>query len=94
MVDDYPFVGDVRGRGHVPGDRAGQGQEDEGAAPAKVTERIFTECVQRGLLTMAYSAQLPASSRALTIDEATAMNGLAILEEVFDHMAREGYWRQ
>ena len=30
---------------------------------------------------------------ALTIDEATAKNGLAILREVFDLVEREGWWR-
>jgi hypothetical protein len=30
---------------------------------------------------------------ALTIDEATAMNGLAILREVFDLLDKEGSWK-
>ena len=30
---------------------------------------------------------------ALTIDEATALEGLEILGEVFDLVAREGSWR-
>ncbi len=39
--------------------------------PRQVTERIFTECVRRGLLTMAYAASFRIQP-ALTIDEATA----------------------
>ena len=59
--------------------------------PRKVTERIFKECVRRGLLTMAYSASFRIQP-ALTIDEATARNGIAILREVFDLVARERIW--
>jgi 4-aminobutyrate aminotransferase-like enzyme len=54
--------------------------------------RIFTECVRRGLLTMAYAASFRIQP-ALTIDEATAKNGLAILREVFDVVARERLWQ-
>jgi 4-aminobutyrate aminotransferase-like enzyme len=58
----------------------------------KVTERIFQAAVKRGLLTMSYSASFRIQP-PLTTDEATAMNGLAILREVFDEVEREGYWR-
>ena len=43
----------------------------------QVTERIFHECVRRGLLTMAYAANFRIQP-ALTMDEATAKNGLAV----------------
>ena len=51
--------------------------------PRKATRRIFDECVQRGLLTMAYAPSFRIQP-ALTIDAATAANGVAILREVFD----------
>jgi 4-aminobutyrate aminotransferase-like enzyme len=57
-----------------------------------VTERIFQECVRRGLLAMSYSPHFRIQP-PLTTDEATAMNGLAILREVFDVVASEGWWR-
>jgi len=57
-----------------------------------VTDRIFAECVKRGLLTMAYAASFRIQP-ALTIDAATARNGLAILAEVFDAVAADGSWR-
>ena len=60
--------------------------------PRQVTERIFGECVRRGLLTMSYSASFRIQP-PLTTDEATARNGLAILGEVFDLVDREGWWR-
>jgi 4-aminobutyrate aminotransferase-like enzyme len=49
------------------------------------------ECVRRGLLTMSYAASFRIQP-ALTIDEATARNGIEILREVFDHVARERLW--
>ena len=60
--------------------------------PRRVTERIFTEAVRRGLLTMAYAASFRIQP-ALTIDEATARNGVAILREVFDVVERERLWQ-
>jgi hypothetical protein len=48
--------------------------------------------VRRGLLTMAYSPHFRIQP-ALTTDEATARNGLAILREVFDLALREGWAR-
>ena len=72
FVDRYPFVGFVRRRRAVP--RASSWSSDKKTKeplPRKVTERIFTECVRRGLLTMAYAASFRIQP-ALTIDEATA----------------------
>jgi hypothetical protein len=50
------------------------------------------ECVRRGLLTMSYSASFRLQP-ALTLDEATARNGLAILAEVFDLVSRDAWWK-
>jgi 4-aminobutyrate aminotransferase-like enzyme len=60
--------------------------------PRAVTERIFNECVRRGLLTMAYAASFRIQP-ALTIDEATGKNALGLLAEVFDDAARAGWWK-
>jgi 4-aminobutyrate aminotransferase / (S)-3-amino-2-methylpropionate transaminase / 5-aminovalerate transaminase len=57
-----------------------------------VTERIFTEAVKRGLLTMAYAASFRIQP-ALTIDASTAKNGVEILREVFDVVERERLWQ-
>jgi 4-aminobutyrate aminotransferase-like enzyme len=57
----------------------------------EVTRRIFDECVKRGLLTMSYAPSFRIQP-ALTIDRATAMNGIAILREVFGLVARERSW--
>jgi 4-aminobutyrate aminotransferase-like enzyme len=92
FVDRYPFVGFVQGAGLFLRVELVEDKKTKKPLPRKVTERIFQECVKRGLLTMAYAASFRIQP-ALTIDEATARNGLAILAEVFDTVAREGYWR-
>lgn len=91
-VDKYPFVGHVRGAGMFLSIELVSDKVKKTELTRKVTERLFTECVRRGLLTMGYSAHFRIQP-PLTTDEATAMNGLAILEEAFDHMAAEGYWK-
>ncbi len=91
-VDRYPFVGTVRGAGMFLGIELVSDKAKKTPLGRKVTERIFGECVRRGLLTMSYSASFRIQP-PLTTDEATARNGLAILGEVFDLVEREGWWR-
>jgi 4-aminobutyrate aminotransferase / (S)-3-amino-2-methylpropionate transaminase / 5-aminovalerate transaminase len=91
-VDRYPFVGTVRGAGMFLAIELVSDKVEKTPLPRKVTERIFGECVRRGLLTMSYSASFRIQP-PLTTDEATARNGLAILREVFDLVDREGWWK-
>jgi 4-aminobutyrate aminotransferase-like enzyme len=91
-VDRYPFVGTVRGSGMFLAIELVSDKAKKTPLTRKVTERIFGECVRRGLLTMSYSASFRIQP-PLTTDEATARNGLAILGEVFDLVDREGWWR-
>ena len=89
---DYPFVGHVDGRGLFIRMELVSHKQTKEPLPRVVTERIFHECVRRGLLTMVYAPSfrlLP----ALTIDRETAANGIAILREVFDAMKRTQAWR-
>jgi 4-aminobutyrate aminotransferase/(S)-3-amino-2-methylpropionate transaminase len=92
MCERYPFVGYVDGAGLMLRMELVKDKKTKEKLPKAVTERIFTEAVKRGLLTMAYAASFRIQP-ALTIDEATARNGLAILREVFDVVEREGLWR-
>jgi 4-aminobutyrate aminotransferase-like enzyme len=91
-VDRYPFVGTVRGAGMFLAIELVSDKVKKTPLPRKITERIFLECVRRGLLTMSYSASFRIQP-PLTTDEATARNGLAILREVFDLVDREGWWK-
>jgi 4-aminobutyrate aminotransferase-like enzyme len=92
FVDRYPFVGFVQGQGLFLRVELVKDKKTKEPLPRKVTERIFQECVKRGLLTMSYAPSFRIQP-PLTTDEATARNGLAILAEVFDTVAREGFWR-
>jgi 4-aminobutyrate aminotransferase/(S)-3-amino-2-methylpropionate transaminase len=92
LQERYPFVGHVDGVGLMLRMELVRDKKTKEKLAKPVTERIFTEAVRRGLLTMAYAASFRIQP-ALTIDEATARNGLAILREVFDVVEREGLWR-
>jgi 4-aminobutyrate aminotransferase/(S)-3-amino-2-methylpropionate transaminase len=91
-VDLYPFIGTVRGSGMFMAIEMVSDKAAKTPLTRKVTERIFNECVRRGLLTMSYSASFRIQP-PLTTDEATARNGLAALKEVFDLVDREGWWK-
>jgi len=91
FAERFPFVGFVQGSGLFLRVELVKDRKTKEPLSRKVTERIFMECVRHGLLTMAYSASFRVQP-ALTIDEATARNGLAILTEVFDLVLREKWW--
>ncbi|MGC9983582.1 MAG: aspartate aminotransferase family protein [Polyangia bacterium] len=91
FVDRYPFVGCVQGAGMFMRIELVKDKAGKEPLPRPVTERIFHECVRRGLLTMAYAANFRIQP-ALTMDEATAKNGLAVLREVFDLVDRERWF--
>jgi 4-aminobutyrate aminotransferase-like enzyme len=91
-VDRYSFVGTARGSGMFMALELVSDKVEKTPLTGKVCDRIFNECVRRGLLTMAYSPHFRIQP-PLTTDEATAMNGLAVLKEVFDLVERETWWR-
>jgi 4-aminobutyrate aminotransferase-like enzyme len=91
FVERYPFVGCVQGSGLFMRVELVKDKASKEPLPRPVTERIFHECVRRGLLTMSYAANFRIQP-ALTMDEATAKNGLAVLREVFDRVDRERWF--
>jgi 4-aminobutyrate aminotransferase-like enzyme len=93
FVDDYPFVGEVRGRGLFIGIELVRNKKTKEPISRATSRRIFDACVERGLLTMAYAPSFRIQP-ALTIDRATAMNCIAILREVFDLVKRDRDWER
>jgi 4-aminobutyrate aminotransferase-like enzyme len=91
FVDDYPFVGEVHGRGLMLGVELVADKHTREPLSRRAARRIFDECLRRGLLTMAYAPSFRIQP-ALTIDEATARNGIVVLREVFDRVKRERLW--
>lgn len=93
FVDRYDFVGHVRGRGLFLSIELVEDKATKEPLSSEGTRFIFSECVRRGLLTMSYSPHFRLQP-ALTLDLATAENGIAILREVFDvfaaHPSRQG----
>jgi 4-aminobutyrate aminotransferase-like enzyme len=55
-------------------------------------QEVFQECLRRGLLAMVYTPHVRIQP-ALTIDRETALEGLAVLDEVFRGLAESGRWR-
>lgn len=86
--DRFRFVGQVRGRGLFLAIELVKDKKTKEPLSKAATNRIFAECLQRGLLTMAYAASFRIQP-AMTLDEATARNAVAILEEVFALVERE-----
>lgn len=93
FVDEYPFVGEVRGRGLLLAIELVRSKRSKEPLGTRITRRIYHECVARGLLAMTYAPRVRVQP-ALTIDEATANNGIAILREVFDLAKREHWWEE
>ena len=91
FVERYPFCGHAQGAGLFLGLELVKDKKTKEPLSRHVTGRIFKEAVLRGLFTMAYSPSFRLQP-ALTIDEGTARNGLAILREVFDLVEREKIW--
>ncbi len=92
MLDKYPFIGDVRGAGLFLGIEMVKDKETREPLSKPVCTRVFKECLKRGLLTMSYASSFRIQP-AMTIDEGTIDNAVAILTEVFDLMKTEGFWR-
>ena len=92
MQERYAFIGDVHGAGLFLGIEMVKDRRTKEPVEAAVMKQLYTECVQRGLLAMTYTPHIRLQP-ALTIDEETALEGLAILDEVFQKLDESGRWR-
>ncbi|MBL8714658.1 MAG: aminotransferase class III-fold pyridoxal phosphate-dependent enzyme [Myxococcales bacterium] len=86
---EHRFVGQVRGRGLFLSIELVKDKVTKEPLSKAATNRIFTECLKRGLLTMSYASSFRIQP-AMTLDEATARNAVEILREVFALVEREG----
>jgi 4-aminobutyrate aminotransferase/(S)-3-amino-2-methylpropionate transaminase len=88
----FEFVGEARGRGLMIGIELVQDKKTRERVDKKICHRIFHGCLERGLLSMTYSNPIRIIP-PLTISEKSAMQALAILEEVFMEVQRDGSYK-
>jgi 4-aminobutyrate aminotransferase/(S)-3-amino-2-methylpropionate transaminase len=84
--EKFPFVGEVRGRGLLIGVELVKNRATKEKLDKETCKLIFHECLKRGLITMGYNPDIRINP-PLIIDEATAEEGIAIMEEVFTLVA-------
>jgi len=92
MQERYRFIGDVHGAGLFLGLEMVKDRRTKEPVDASVMKQVYMECVQSGLLAMTYTPHIRLQP-ALTIDEATALEGLAVLDGVFRKLDESGRWR-
>ncbi len=90
-LEKYPFVGEVRGKGLLAAVELVKSKESRQPLGKPACEWIFKECLQRGLLTMAYAPRVRINPPLVITDE-QALEGVAILDEVFAAMQQKGSW--
>lgn len=90
LKEKYRFVGDVRGKGLMLGVELVKDRTTKEPLPKEVTQALFQQCLRRGLMAMCYS-HLIRINPPLIIDEGTALEGLAILDEAMARVAEQ--WR-
>ncbi len=92
LQEKYEFIGDVRGKGLLIGIELVKDRVSKEPLDKKVCVRMFHEGMKRGLISMIYNPHFRVNP-ALSMDQATADTSIAILDEVFSVIAREGNWR-
>jgi 4-aminobutyrate aminotransferase-like enzyme len=90
MKEKHRIIGDVRGRGLLLGLDLVRDRRSKELVSKDFTKALFQECLRRGLVAMSYTPVIRINP-PLSIDEATALEGLEILDEAIGALARE--WR-
>ena len=83
MQERHSEIGDVRGRGLLLGVELVKDRTTKEPLPKAWTRELFAECLRRGLVAMCYAHTIRINP-PLSIDEATALEGLEILDEAMD----------
>jgi 4-aminobutyrate aminotransferase-like enzyme len=92
MQERRPFIGDVHGAGLFIGVELVKDRATKEPLDGAVMRQVYQRCVQRGLLAMTYTPHVRLQP-ALTIDEDTALEGLALLDEAFAELEQSGRWK-
>jgi 4-aminobutyrate aminotransferase / (S)-3-amino-2-methylpropionate transaminase / 5-aminovalerate transaminase len=93
LQEKYEFIGDVRGAGLMIGlDLVKDRTTKEPLSPT-VNREIFLSAFRRGLLLMGYFPRVRINP-PLILTESEALEGVAILDEVFGEVARSGAYRR
>jgi 4-aminobutyrate aminotransferase/(S)-3-amino-2-methylpropionate transaminase len=92
LVEKYSFVGEARGRGLFLAFELVKDKKTKEPMAKAATNRVFSECLKRGLLTMAYAPSFRIQP-SMTIDESTVDHVVAILDESFDAIEKEQVWK-
>ena len=92
MQEKYEFIGDVRGVGLLIGVDLVKDRKTKEPLAKPVNERIFLECLRRGLLLMGYMPRVRINP-PLTITREEIDHGLGVLDEVFGEIARDRSYR-
>src|SRR5581483_2903358 len=87
LVEKYPFVGEVRGRGLFLAVELVADRETRAPLDRASCERIFRACLERGLLTMSYAPRVRINP-PLVITREQALEGAAILDDALGEFAR------
>jgi 4-aminobutyrate aminotransferase-like enzyme len=85
LKSKYSFIADVRGKGLLIGVELRNPKTGE-KLDKEICKTIFLECLKRGLIVMGYNPDIRINP-PLIIDEATAEEGIEIMDEVFAHVA-------
>jgi 4-aminobutyrate aminotransferase / (S)-3-amino-2-methylpropionate transaminase / 5-aminovalerate transaminase len=88
LVEKYPFVGEVRGRGLLIAVELVADRKTRAPLERAACERIFRACLERGLLTMSYAPRVRINP-PLVITREQALEGAAIFDDALASFARE-----
>src|SRR5262249_30434114 len=80
MQEKRRVIGDVRGMGMLLGLELVRDRKTKELVSKDDTKRLFQECLRRGLVAMSYTPIIRINP-PLNTDEATALEGLALLDE-------------
>jgi 4-aminobutyrate aminotransferase-like enzyme len=89
MKEKHAVIGDVRGKGLLLGLELVRDRRTKELVSKDFTMALFQECLRRGLVAMSYTPVIRINP-PLSIDEATALEGLEILDGALGAVSRNG----